>query len=379
MKIVYILPQVAQKAGTERVFVDKMNYLAETVGYEVTLLTYEQGQHPVAFPLSPNVRHIDLNVRFFPLYKYNLLKRIFLTWKRGKKLQRRYNLFMEYYKPDIVIATTYHIREIQLIMRCPFKVSSVLESHIDKRFLEHDARDRWLHSIYSHYEMRKMNRIVSKVDLIVALNEEDAVEWEKVGAKTTVITNMAHLNVSGLYCNTQSKRVIYAGRYCKQKGVRDLFRIWQMVYPQHKDWHLYCYGTGEFELKQTAEVLDMNIHVEEPTNDVFSRYREASVFVLCSVFEPFGLVLPEAMSCGLPIVAFDCPYGPAKIIADGDDGFLVRNRDLKEFADKLSALMDDEQLRLRMGKRAIQSSQRYAPEHIMPHWKMLFEKLCAIQ
>ena len=99
------------------------------------------------------------------------------------------------------------------------------------------------------------------------------------------------------------------------------------------------------------------------------------MLLLTSVYEPFGLVMPEAMSCGLPVVAFDCPYGPADIITDGVDGFLIKNRDVKAFADRVCQLIEDKELRQRMGQTAIQSAQRYAPERIMPLWKELFESL----
>ena len=122
-----------------------------------------------------------------------------------------------------------------------------------------------------------------------------------------------------------------------------------------------------------ADRLQMNIHINEETNDIFSKYRESSIFVLTSIYEPFGLVLPEAMSCGLPVLAFDCPYGPANIISDGEDGFLIKNRDIQSFADHLCLLIEDEKLRRQMGKKAIVSSQKFAAGNIMPEWKSLFE------
>ena len=100
------------------------------------------------------------------------------------------------------------------------------------------------------------------------------------------------------------------------------------------------------------------------------------MLLLTSLFEPFGLVLPEAMSCGLPVVSFDCPYGPADIITDGVDGFLIKNRDVQAFADRVCQLIEDKELRVRMGQAAIKSSQRYRADVIMPKWKELFERLC---
>ena len=100
---------------------------------------------------------------------------------------------------------------------------------------------------------------------------------------------------------------------------------------------------------------------------------------MTSLYEPFGLVLPEAMSCGLPVIAFDCPYGPSDIITDGVDGFLIKNRDIEMFADKVCQLIENEELRRRMGKNGIISSQRYRADVIMPKWISLFEELTSAQ
>ena len=81
------------------------------------------------------------------------------------------------------------------------------------------------------------------------------------------------------------------------------------------------------------------------------------------------------MSCGLPVVAFNCPYGPAEIITDGIDGFLVENRDSQQFALRICQLIESEVLRIKMGKEAIVSSQRYTAKNVMPQWCALFESL----
>ena len=112
-----------------------------------------------------------------------------------------------------------------------------------------------------------------------------------------------------------------------------------------------------------------SIVLHEPTSAIFDEYLKSSVLLMTSYYEPFGLVLPEAMSCGLPVVAFDCPYGPASIITDGVDGFLIPNRDIQAYAEKLCLLMDDDELRRTMGQAGIISSRRYDLSDIMPLWK----------
>ena len=99
------------------------------------------------------------------------------------------------------------------------------------------------------------------------------------------------------------------------------------------------------------------------------------MLLMTSRFEPFGLVLPEAMSCGLPVVAFNCPYGPADIISDGEDGFLIKNKDIYDYVEKVCLLMENEDMRIKMGKAGVLSSQRFKASNIMPQWIQLFSQL----
>jgi glycosyltransferase involved in cell wall biosynthesis len=121
--------------------------------------------------------------------------------------------------------------------------------------------------------------------------------------------------------------------------------------------------------------MNANIFAFDATSNIFAKYISSSILVLTSLHEPFGLVLPEAMSCGVPVVSFDCPYGPADIITDGVDGFLIKNRNIDDFANCLCRLIEDKDLRVQIGKAGIVSSQRYASDIIMPRWIRLYEKM----
>ena len=81
------------------------------------------------------------------------------------------------------------------------------------------------------------------------------------------------------------------------------------------------------------------------------------------------------MSCGLPVVAFNCPYGPSDIITDGVDGFIVEDRNIETFADRICQLIENPALRKKMGNAGVKSSKRYRSEQIMPKWIDLFQKL----
>ena len=379
MKIAYVYPQFARLAGTERVLIDKMNYLAEQEGVEVMVVTYEQGSHPFAYPLSSKVKHVDLEVRFYQLYHYNTIVRLVKWYQYGKLLKRRFNQLMEESKPDIVITTTYHGNIMKMIDDCPIHFIKILESHIDKQYVHSNDptnRQKWTTWIRSIYDMNVLNRKARRFDVLVALNDKDTEEWSHY-LKSKVIENIVHLNETGRFCDQQSKHVIFVGRYIYQKGIPDLLRIWKIVHERHPDWHLDLYGDGEVSEIRTSdkECSMFNIHAHSADANIFERYLESSIFVLTSLYEPFGLVMPEAMSCGLPVVAFDCPSGPANIITDGVDGFLIKDRNVKQFADRLCQLIESPDLRRSMGNAAIQSSQRYSPNRIMAQWMSLFREL----
>ena len=146
-----------------------------------------------------------------------------------------------------------------------------------------------------------------------------------------------------------------------------------------ENWTLEIYGQGDqtdYRQLMTELGIDSNrCHLNGPVEDVVKAYQESSIFVLSSRFEGFGMVLVEAMACGLPVVSFDCPAGPDEIITDGVDGLLVPSGDVHALAEKLMVLMTDENLRRRLGQQARQTAQRYEMTTIANQWIALFEKV----
>jgi len=379
MKAVYIYPQFVERAGTERILADKMNYLADHEDYEVFFVTYEQCARPLAFPLSSKIRYIDLDIKYHSCYRFNLFVRLFKWWQLDKQLQIRYNEIITELNPDIVITTTSYSRPVQMVAKCPIMSKRILESHIDRRYImsnnplcRRNIKD-WLFGVRDMYVLTKNAR---KFDLLVALNRSDAIDWSKY-LKTIVISNMVHMNSTNSLARLENRRVIFVGRYTLQKGILDLLRIWKIVHSRFPDWQLNLYGEGEMrdELITQSEQLNANININAPSSNIFECYLDSSILVVTSLYEPFGLIMPEAMSCGLPVVAYNCPEGPGQIITDGVDGFLVPCRNEMIFVEKLCLLMDSYELRRKMGGAAVISSQRFSGSVIMPIWVDLFRQL----
>jgi len=378
MKIAYIYQQFTQASGTERIFIDKMNYFAERGGYDVMMVTCQQGEHPIVFPVSPKVKHIDLVVRIADLYKYGRLYRFVKKRFIMRLFCKRFEKFIVEYQPDIVICTTYYLYIVTAVAKSKHNFSKVLESHIDRRYLYgYDTLNKkWYNRLIELYESCILKKAAKKFNVLVALNQEDAYDWGRY-LDTRIILNLVHLNPTNMTCDYQSKRVIFVGRYTEQKGIYDLFEIWKRIHYVFPEWRLYMYGSGDLEGNLMIEVerLDANIYLNDQSLDIFDEYLKSSILVLTSIYEPFGLVMPEAMSCGLPVVSFDCPSGPSNIIDDGINGFLVKSRDIDLYVKKLGTLMESVDLRSQMGHEARISSYRFTADNIMPQWEHLFGEL----
>lgn len=379
-KIVFLYPNLTELAGTERVLIDKANYLAEYADYDIAILTYEHGTHPIAYPISTKIKHIDLNICFYQLYRHNRLTRLAKLIQLKRLLQKRYNSFINDFQPDIVTTFTYYIDALRIVAKCPSNYVRILESHVDKSFLldkDPTASRDYITRLRLWYESTGVDHYAKQFDILVALTQHDADNWARY-LNTTIITNMINTKKAKSLCQLENKRVIFAGRYAPEKGIYELFKIWEIVNRKHPDWHLDLYGSGPLhdELEAMSKHKDINIHINKPVSDIYQEYSRCSIFVLCSVYETFGLVLAEAMSCGLPVVSFDSPFGPRQIITDGVDGFLIPNRDIQLFASRICELIESKFLRKKMGIAAIKSSKRFDSEHIIPKWIELYDCLC---
>ena len=370
MKVFYVFRSLAVWGGIERTLVEKMNYLSKVYGYDVYMLTSDQGNHPIPYHLEDSVHIEDLNIRFHQQYQYSFLRRIWVAKRLKRLYEKRLSERIRHIQPDIIICTT--ADHIDSLGKLKGSIPLVVESHsICIRTIEDG--NCWIRRKWHRFHYLKT---LSKVDVVVALTEGDAAEWNKVHPHVVVIPNLVHLN-DGPASTLENKKVIFVGRFDYQKRPMEIIRIWERIHPKHPNWQLDIYGEGEQqrELEKIVRSSGMNIVLHHPTEHIFDCYRESSILVSTSLFEPFGLVMPEAMSCGLPAVSYDCPYGPASFISDGENGFLIKCGDMKAFSEKVCLLMDSTELRKKMGDAGTIASRNYEPSHIMPLWIDLFHQL----
>lgn len=370
MKVLYIYRSLAVWGGIERVWVNKMNYLFKMYGYDVFMLTTCQGSHSLPYPMEKGIHWDDLGIQFHLQYRYHGIRKLLDGYLRLRRFERRLLDKLQSINPDIIVCTT--ADPVSSIVKVKGDIPLVVESHSDylHAFGEAGIKQRY----YAHL----LKKGLDNCSCIVTLTDGDANEWRDNNYNVEVIPNMVNLS-EGSISSHSSKHVILVARFNYQKQISDAIKIWAIVHKIHSDWCLDIYGEGELkdEILYQADIVG-GIFIHAPTSSIFDCYMNSSLLILTSLFEPFGLVLPEAMSCGLPVVSFDCPYGPADIVTDGVDGFLVKNRDFNEFANRVCQLIEDKDLRVRMGHAAVKSSQRYRADVIMPKWKELFERIAKV-
>lgn len=371
MKILYVYEQMTAFGGVERIFIDKMNFLVNNYHEEVFLMTWNQGCHHLPFQLDDRVEYTDLGVMTFRAYHFWGIRRLWEKYRRMVLLKKRMREYVTNLAPDIIITTT--LGPIKQLLKIKGKARLIIESHGGYDHIIEYTDNTFVNGC----RFKSQKNTIKKADCVVSLTEGDAALWRSFHHHVVVIPNFIHFNETGLHSSLENKQVIYVGRLAYQKAIPDLVEIWKLVNKYHPDWKLEIYGNGGYEefLKATIENNNYNISYYTSTPDIHSRFVESSIFILASYYEPFGLVIGEAMSCGVPVVAFNCPFGPAEFIKNGVNGYLIDNRDKRAFADRVCQLIEDKELRYEMGKAGISSVQHFRPEIIMPKWKALFESI----
>lgn len=281
-------------------------------------------------------------------------------------------------KADIVITTLG--RDLDFLTKLKDGSKKVGESHIAKQYTRNfhllEARG-FPYKQIAKYWRRKQEKAVRELDAFVVLTQYDAESWKQIKTAEIIPNSLPFYTEES--SSLDKKQIITVGRLSKQKGFDLLISAWSHITKRHSDWKIHLYGEGELENELRRSIakngIEDSFFIHKPVKDIKEKYLESSIYVMSSRFEGFGMVLIEAMACGVPCISFDCPHGPSYIIKDGEDGILVKNGDVEKLADAISSLIMDKERRMAMGKAAKRNIARYSQENIMQQWENLFKKL----
>lgn len=375
LKIVYLTPALYMAGGVERVLTLKANYFAEHFGYDITIILTEGKDKPLFYPISDKIKVVNLDINFEKLWTCSFAKKIFVYLKKQRQFKKALTKELMRLRPDITISLLR--REINFLNDIKDGSRKIGELHVNRaNYRNFEVNDsNCIKTLFAKFWMRSLVSNLKKLDRFVVLTEEDKSAWPEL-QNICVIPDPLSFSPTQHSLLTE-KRVIAVGRYVYQKGFDLLLQAWTIIEKQFPDWELVVFGDGnrepyEHQMKELG--IDRNrCHLNGPTADIQKEYVNSSIFAFSSRFEGFGMVLVEAMACGLPVVSFACPCGPKDIVRDGEDGFLVANGNVDDLSQQLMKLMADDNLRTVFAHRAHQNVQRFNMEHIASRWKSLFE------
>lgn len=378
MKLVYCIPTLYISGGMERVLTLKANYLATLPGYEVTIVITDGGDKKPYFPLNPSIKVKQLDINFEEMYRYPFWRRFWVYRKKQNLFKQRLEAFLNEYKPDITISMLR--REINFLNSLTDGSIKVGELHICKlhyRKVPKNYLPRWIGKWVENYWSAQLVKELRKLSAFVVLTEEDKQMWTEVNNVCNIPNPVPFLPQIKSTC--EAKQVIAGGRYFEEKGFDLLILAWEKVAKVHPDWVLRIYGDGMMRpllqrMIDERSLTDQCV-LELPVSDIEEKLRESSILVCSSRFEGWGMILVEAMACGLPVVSFACPCGPRNIISDGIEGFLAEKENIDDLAEKVCYLIEHEDERKRMGRQAAESARRYCIDIIGNQWRNLFESL----
>ena len=380
MKLVFCTPQIIGSGGVERVLAQRLNYFVEKFGYDVTVITTENNSiiyenKPPFFYFNSKIKIIDLRINYIDVLSCSFIKnKIKINLLKSNHL-KRLNTIVNEIKPDILISLGDVDRNITY--KSNYKCKKILEHHVSKKcFTGELTKNNFLDKLKIKYREYREKSYITKYDKFLVLTEEDKKAWGDNRIK--VINNPLPFDSKEI-STCKNKKIISVGRLEKEKGFDILIDVWKKVNEKHPDWILEIYGEGSLRKKLQEKIdllnLEDSLILKGNEKNIQSKYLENSIYVMSSRYEGFGMVLIEAMSCGLPLISFDCPYGPKDIIKDGENGFLVEFGNIEEMAEKINYLIENEDKRIKMGKKSKELSYNYSEEKIMNQWKELFKNL----
>lgn len=377
-RVVFLLAHAYGIGGTTRTCLNLAGALA--ADHEVVVLSVLRTRGRSLLPQPPGVTVIPVDDRAGDAARgraRRLLRRLpsLLVLPSDQNMSRRVSLHTDIALARALwnagdgafIGTRPALNNLLLALRRPCSIV-IAQEHMN--FSAHKPANR-----------RELARIYRQVDAAVMLTEGDREAFRAAagpGANLAVIPNGVPAPADGR-APLVNPTVVGIGRLTHQKGFERLVDAFAEVAPVHPEWRLRICGAGPRRARLEQQIADRGLEgivtLTGQLQNVERELRDASIFALSSRFEGLPMALIEAMSLGLPVVAFDCPTGPREVIEHGRSGLLVPEGDTPALALGLLELIEDESRRRALADGALERSRTFEIEAIAPRWAELFTAL----
>jgi glycosyltransferase involved in cell wall biosynthesis len=367
--------------GTIRTALNLASYLARDYDVELLSVKRRKSEPFFSFPAGVTVTPLDDSVaRRGPLFR--IVRRLLVSLPSGLvNVQdwryREFSLWSDLLLMNRfrgltgVLITTRPGLNIIAAQHAPAGVRTIGQEHMNLP----SHRPLLRAGIRQHYP---------SLDVLAVLTDSDLRDYAELfpsGGPHMVRMPNAVPEIEGGRSDPAAKTVIAAGRLTRQKGFDQLIPAWAPVARAHPDWTLQIFGEGP-EREHLTELIEEHgvkgsVQLRGRTERLGHEFALSSVFVLSSRREGLPMVILEAMSKGLPVVAFDCPTGPREIVVNDHNGVLVANSEVAALTQALLDVIGDDEQRVRLGKGALETAGRYDMDVIGRTWADLIETLLA--
>lgn len=354
MKIAFFIHDIYKTGGTERVTITLANTLSEN-NNEITIISGCNG-NDVKFNILPDINIINLNSQ---KYKNSIIRKL--------KVYSSLNKIIQENNIDILICVDVTLYLYGFLLKKKVKVIA------------------WEHFNYYHNNKDRIRMFSRKLaakyaDALVVLSKDDyntyIKEIKKIN-KIKSIYNPLPFEVKKR-SNLDNKTILAVGRYVYQKGFDILLQSWSKIQCDLPEWQLRIVGDGE-DKKKLESIIEINeiknVQLIPFTKNIIEEYSNADIFVLSSRFEGFGMVILEAQASGLPVVSFDCPYGPSELIDNNESGILVENGDENKLGKAILKLATNKDEIERISNNSLYSSRKFDISIILDMWEDLFNDI----
>jgi GalNAc-alpha-(1->4)-GalNAc-alpha-(1->3)-diNAcBac-PP-undecaprenol alpha-1,4-N-acetyl-D-galactosaminyltransferase len=353
-----------ERGGAERILSVLAGAWVER-GIQVTLVTFDDRDVP-AYPLHPGITLRSLRVpnetARNPLYA------VYRNVRRIGRLRRH----IRQSRPDLVMSFLDFPNVITLLATRGLGIPIIVSERANPQYVELSPIWKRLRRLL----YPRASALVCQTSAMVSqLHETIKTPGYAIPNPVELPTTLASDSPKG--GDTNARTIIAMGRLVPQKGFDLLLQAFAGIADQHPVWSVKVLGKGPLkdQLQAQAESLGLKNRVSFAgvISDPFPVLRAADLFVFSSRFEGFGNALTEAMACGLPVISFNCPAGPADIIRDGVDGILVPRDDVAGLARAMDRLMSDAAERERLALRAPEVLIRFSMESVLAMWEKVFQ------
>ncbi len=366
--------------GVEKAIVSLANSLAKTQKYDIEIVSIYKLYEKPAFDINEEVKVTYLlpsrlnpnrkewkealhNLKLIQLGKESL-KSLNILYKRRKNMVN----YIKNTKADVIISTRVFLNEL-----------------LSEYGRDDTLKIGWEHNHY-HDDMKYATDVIrsaKNLDYFVLVSNGLQKFYHKkmrsYKCKCVYIPNAIE-SIPKTKSPLTSEHLISVGRLSKEKGYLDLLKIYLDLKNKKCRWHLDIVGDGS-ERKKLEDFIknnnlenDVTLHGFKNSKEIEKLMQKSSIYVMTSYTESFGIVLLEAMSNGLPCIAFDSAEGAKEVITSGRDGYLIKHRNFKAMEKKILDLTKDIETRKELGKNGRRKVKGYISDNICSSWEKIIER-----